>query len=769
MKIALQKRKRRIGLLLLSFLLLLSLAFGAATMQRVQPSAETTIATETTETKTARVTGVEYNFGAGNVLAFSLTGTDYPSGAIVYNYEVTYETLRDLDFFGKVMVDGVTLEKIYEGVDGNKYPYYINLFQVSNRFALHLPGYDSSADIREIVIKAGCQFPAYNAENGCYTVESETRFVKENDVWKQKIDYVTSETEISGISYGAYGVDYLIFTLDGTDYPPNGAEASLQNYKISESVLASLDFFDKIRLDGKTLTEVYAQNKTDTYRDYVLNLFQYHGTLGFPVPGYTASDGFKEVIVEAGCQFPSYEYVTKGGAPKCFETTKQIIAVKGTDTSFVMFEECNDKKPAVLDDSIALTYNDEGYYSFDIRFNRTGAEPTDEYVEDALAESVEINGVTLAEINEDEKYARAKWQYIGKRYYLNVTLSEDYEGEAAIVNEDAYYAGNTVRLKKGIRLPNGDELQDSFVLHVYRTNCITEIVDEALQEEKTFVENISAGYDGNGDFNIWITFSEEISAGMRLFLASSDSFGREQLKPMNNTSIVYYDDALAENFISGGYKSALLDKVLINGLSLGEWLAYDATPGYLTAVMVHYGQVNQKTMSIVCDLADDGSWATNVFESATKAYENGGLTVSVQAGMRFPTGKRTTEDAEYLYVGGAWQKKADEFRVYYAGQAVEDEQSLETQTKADKGNICVYGNAVYTIEEVRNGSEVRFTILADGKYAHSFTVKENIESTPDAGGVKSKFGCSSALGATASTATFLLGGAAILLGKRRKR
>lgn len=760
MRITLQNKKRKIGLFALAFLLLLSLAFGVATMKR----AETASAAEATETKTATVSGVTYGLGNQNLLAFSLTGTDYPTvngdDATTYNVEVSYERLSNLDFFDKVTINGVTLATIYDKADGNALHYYINLFQVPNRFALHLPGYSASADIREIVVAKGCQFPAYNEGNGYYTVASDTRFVKENGVWKQKIDFETSEVSVTGISYGAYGVDYLIFTLDGTDYPPNGADPTLQHYKIDESVLASMNFFDKILLDGKTLTEVYAENKNNTYRDYVLNFFQYHGTLGFPIPGYTAANPFQEVVVEAGCQFPSYEYVKNGGVPLCFETSEKVIAVKGTDTSFVMFGECNDRKPAVLDDSITLTYTEEGCYSFDIRFNRTGAKPADEYVEDDLAELVEINGVTLAEINEEEKYARAKWQYIGGRYYLNITLSEDYDGDAEIVNENAYYAGNNVRLSKEILLPSGEKLGDCFVLHVYRTNCITEIVDEDLQEEKTFVKNISAGYDVNGDFNIWITFSEEISAGMRLFLASPDSFGREQLKPMNNTSIVYYDDALSENFISGGYKSALLNNVLVNGVSLGEWLAYDQTPGYLTAVMVHYGQVTQKTMSIVCDMADDHTWATDIFNSATEAYKKDNLRVTVKSGMRFPTGKCTTEDAEYLCVGGVWREKASEFRVYYAGQAVEDAQRLETQTKADKNNIFVQGNAVYTIEETRNGNEVLFTVLADGKYACSFTVTADIKNAPDGNG------CTSALGST--TATLLLVVAAIWFGKRRK-
>lgn len=752
---------RNVGILSLFCLFLCALFVGFGNVRTFTPS----LAEESQE---ARVTGVSFGASNINLLVFNLSGTDYPtvSGTdeTTFNYEVSYDRLTSISFFEKVKVDGKTLQEIYNGVDGNSTKYYINLFQVSNTFALHLPGYSASATLSEIVIESGCQFPAYNAENGCYTVSGDVRFVKEDGVWKQKLDYATSEVTVNGLIYGNWNLNYLLITLDGTDYPPNGGDPDLHNYKIDESVLASMDFLDKIRLDGSTLREIYAKNASNTYRDYVLNLFQMHGTIGFPIPGYYASSVIKEIVIEKGCQFPSYEYVTKGGTARCFMTTKEVIGVKGTDSSYTLFEACDESKPAVLDDSITATVTSEGY-QFDIRLNRTGEQPADAYVEDSAGECVSINGVTLAEINAEEKYATAKWQYLGGRYYLQIVLSAEYEGDAEILNEDDYFAGNYITLDRALTLPNGKALGTSFILHVYRTNSITEIVDEDLQEESICVENISAGYDVNGDFNIWITFSEEISAGMRLFLASPDSFGKTQLKPMNSQSIVYYDDELAKNFISGGYKSALLDKVLVNGVSLGEWLAYDSTPGYLTAVMVHYGQVTQKTMSIVCDLADDGSWATDIFNSATEAYKNGGLTVSVQAGMRFPTGKVTCTDADYQYINGAWKKKTTEFGVYYAGKKVGNEQTVESEIRANLGDIHVEGNEAYTFEETRTGDVVRFIVKANGKQVFAFSVKETIETSSDD---EQGFGCSATAQSSLAIglAAFAIGAIALICKRR---
>ncbi len=756
-------KNRKVGILCLFCVLVCALFVAFGNVKTFMPSLAE-------ETKEARITGVSFGTGDMNLLVFSVSGTDYPTvnGAddTTFNYEVTYARLSSLSFFEKVKADGKTLASIYDGVDGNGTKYYINLFQVSNTFALHLPGYSASSALSEIVVEAGCQFPAYNADNGCYTVSSDVRFVKENGVWKQKLDYVTNDVTVNGLVYGNWNLNYLVITLDGTDYPQNGANPDLQNYKIDESVLASMDFLDKIRLDGMTLREIYAKNASNTYRDYVLNLFQMHGTIGFPIPGYYATSVISEIVVEKGCQFPSYEYVTKGGTARCYMTSKEVIGVKGTDSSYTLFEECDESKPAVLDDSITVTATSVEY-RFDIRLNRTGARPAEEYVEDSAGEYVSINGVTLSEINAEEKYATAKWRYLGGRYYLQVVLSAEYEGDAKILNEENYFAGNRISLNENLLLPSGEKLGNSFVLHVYRTNSVTEIVDEDLQEENVYVENISAGYDVNGDFNIWITFSEEISAGMRLFLASPDSFGKTQLKPMNSQSIMYYDDELAKNFISGGYKSALLDKVLVNGVSLGEWLAYDSTPGYLTAVMVHYGQVTQKTMSIVCDLADDGSWATDIFNSATEAYKNGGLTVSVKAGMRFPTGKVTRTDADYRYVDGAWKTIVDEFGVYYAGKKVENGQTMESELRANLGDIHVEGNEAYTFEETRTGDVVRFVIKAEGKQVFAFFVKETIENASEDG---QGFGC------TATTqSSFAVGalafafGLVAYIGKRREK
>lgn len=748
---------RKIGVLCLFFLLVLAL-FGG--FWRMKPE----IAPKAAETKEARVTGVSYGEGGANILIFNLSGMDYPtvdgSNSATFNSEVSYDRLKELAFFEKIAVDGIPLASIYDSMDGSSMKYYINFWQKSNTFALHLPGYSSSADLKEIVVEQGCEFPAYDEKNGAYTVAEETRFEKEGGVWKQKIRYATTEISVNGITFGEFS-NYLFISLDGTDYPPNGADPTLQNYKISESVVASMDFLDKIRIDGLTLRELYAKHSTETYRDYVLNLFQVHGRMAFPIPGYSASNRMEEIVVEEGCQFPSYEYVKNGGTARCFMTTKEVVGVRGSDASYTIFEGCDSSKPAVLDDSITGTITSEGY-QFDIRFNRTGEKPAAGFVEDTIGAWVQINGVTLAEINAEEKYVTAQWQYIGGRYYLRLVLSADYDGDAWIVNEDYYFAGNSVRIDEELTLPSGEKAGKSFLLHLYRTNSVTEIIDEDLKEETIYVENISAGYDVNGDFNIWITFSQEISAGMRLFLASPDSFGKTQLKPMNSSSLVYYDDELSKNFISGGYKSALLDNILVNGVSIGEWLAYDQTPGYLTAVMVHYGQVTQKTMSIVCDLADDGSWATDIFYSATDAYKNGGLSVTVREGMRFPTGKRVVQDAEYVYANGDWKTATDDFGVYYAGQKTENGGIIHSQVKANADSLSIVGNGTYTVQEDRVDNVVRFIVRKGEEKVWTIYVREEIESAPN-----KKGGCASnAQGTTAAICGLLA--AMCVFGRRRR-
>lgn len=748
----------RIKKVAVCFLLLTATAFMAAALS-VNPVGVFADSGE------AVVTGVSYGESGLNVLIFTLSGTDYPaidgSDDTTYNYRVSYDKLSATSFFDKITVDGRTLADIYDGTDGNSTNYYINFFQRRGTFALHLPGYAGDADIKKIVVQDGCRFPAYSDTDGYYTVSGAYGFVKQDGAWVYKTEYVTSETEVSAVSFGAWGLNYLVITLDGTDYPDLYVEdKTLHNFKVSESVIASLDFLDKIRIDGKTLKEVYAENADDTYRDYVLNLFEFPGTVAFPLPGHTDKSVISEIVIEKGCQFPSYDYVKNGGKAKCFQTDKEIIGVKGTDTNYTLFEECDDTKPAVLDDSISAAVTKDGY-AFEIRFNRTGVRPTDEDVSERIGGLVKINGVTLSEINAEKKYATAKWSYIGGRYYLILGLSKEYDGAAAVVNEELFFAGNTVSIDGELVLPSGEKAENDFVLHLYRTNCITEIVDSELVEENVFVENVSAGYDGNGDFNIWITFSEEISAGTRLFLASPDSFGKTQLKPMNNTSIVYYDDELAKNFISGGYKSALLDKILVNGVTLGEWLAADGTPGYLTAVMVHYGQVTQKTMSIVCDMADDKSWATDIFDSATAAYKNGTLTVSVLSGMRFPTGKIVTQDADYVYSGGKWQTLKEDFGVYYAGGKVENGGEVLTETPADENAIYVKGNGVYTFASERTGNTVVFTVYDGEESIFSFTVRETV--------VEKKGGCSSsASGYFAVTASLSLIAAGVYVTIRRR-
>lgn len=736
----LKNTKKGKGALLvaLSFLLTVAVSFGVSSWKPVRAYA----AEGDAAIKTATVTGVEYGVGGQNLLRFTLSGTDYPSvnggDSSTYNYTIPYSRLSALSFFDKISVNGQLLSDIYSGVDGNSVSYYINLFQVGGTFSLHLPSLRSTDDVNEIILEKGCEFPAYSEANGCFTIADKTTFTKENGMWKATIDveYIYENTAVTTMTFGEVGLNYLIITLDGHDYPPNGGDAANHNRKVTETQLSSLNFFDKLKIDGKTLREVYAENSRVTTRDYVLNFFQRSGAFAFPLPGYTASTPIGEIVVEQGCEFPSYGYLINGEAAKCFVTTESIIAVKGGDVGFTVLKACDDSKPAILDDSVVATLVDGGY-TFDVRFNRDGVDPTDDNVEDEIDELIQINGVTLAEINSTQKFATAKWLRTGARYYLRIFLSSQYTGEGAIINEDDYFVGNTIRVDENLVLPSGSSLGQSFLLHMYRTNNITEILDENLVEDDVYVEKVTCGYDVNGDFNIWIYFSQEITAGLKLFLASSDSFGKSQLKPMNGPSLMYYDDYLAANFISGGYKSALLDKVVINGCTIGEWLAYDSTPGYLTAVMVHYGQVGQKVMSIVCDLSDDGSWATDAFKSASQAYENGGLTVEVKEGMRFPTGKRCSESVTYVCNDGSWKVRDSEFGVYYAGAKVENGQSLSSAFRADKNNVCVVGDDVYEIKEQKSqsGLSARYSVYdSENVKVFEFTVMgSEIVSVPSGG------------------------------------
>ena len=371
--------------------------------------------------------------------------------------------------------------------------------------------------------------------------------------------------------------------------------------------------------------------------------------------------------------------------------------------------------PQILDNKITV-FETADAYEFTIEFNSTGT-MSGTYNEKTVGDLVSFNGVKLNEINKDKTNITLSVDLMG-RYCMTLRVDKDYKGKGKVINTERHFVGNYVQIEKGFQLPNGEKLEETYALHVYLTDSVTNIVeDEALSP--IGINYLTSGLDDNKNLTINVYFNNQITGNPMYFLCNPDSFNKKDVAKLNGETILY-DENMAEAFIYGGYKSALLDHVKINGNTLAEWMAMDeikGSPGYNTAVMVHYGQMGDKVASIIITAN------TKIGKILNKSYKIGELHVLLEEGLKFTSGRAVLEDAAYAYDGTTWAKvSADAFAVYYDGQKVEDGDELVVEKLVSVDNISVLGDGDYKIEESVNGNQATYTIFDGKEKKLTFTV-----------------------------------------------
>ena len=257
---------------------------------------------------------------------------------------------------------------------------------------------------------------------------------------------------------------------------------------------------------------------------------------------------------------------------------------------------------------------------------------------------------------------------------------------------------------------------------MYLTDSITNIVEEK-ELLPIGINQLTSSIDENSkNLVINIHFNNQITGNPMYYLCNPDSFNKKEVAKLNG-EVILYDENMAEAFIYGGYKSSLLDHVKINGNTLAEWMAMDelkGSPGYNTAVMMHYGQMGDRVATIIV------TSNTKIGEILNKSYKNGELQVLLEEGLKFTSGRAVLEDAAYKYDGTAWKKvSADAFAVYYDGQKVEDGEEIVVEKLVSADNITVMGDGEYKIEESVSDDTATYTIWDGEEKKLSFRVKGN--------------------------------------------
>ena len=249
-----------------------------------------------------------------------LTGVDYKDSSGTYNKGKDYSIIAGLNTFSKIKIDGVAAGA---GYDGTLTDPYLNMFDNgTDRFAFKSDAFTAAT---EIVVEAGCEFPSFALWSGTgnvvYRTTEDTMFKKEGDVWKKQIVFTYSDTSVIGISANADLPGYPRLELTGVDYKAsNGTYNKGKDY----SIIAGLNTFSKIKIDGVAAGAGYDGTLTDPY----LNMYD-NGTDRFAFKSEAFSSA-TEIVIEEGCEFPSYALWSGLGAT-VYKTTETVTFRKVGD------------------------------------------------------------------------------------------------------------------------------------------------------------------------------------------------------------------------------------------------------------------------------------------------------------------------------------------------------------------------------------------------------------------------------------------------------
>lgn len=679
------------------------------------------------------------------------------------------QNLDKYNFEDYIFLDGVSLAEFSKT---NGYTMFANKRTRPNTLSIDFqPNVLRGVDVIEI--KAGCQLPTLTysylgeGEFSCIEIQESVSFENNNGAWPR---YFAGYEE--GVEYEA-GKDYVELSLQSsykghtavlldsyTDFFKNNA---VQGEKLQMTALVStantkkghlmvLNFVHPIDVAdfNRLHLRVYINHQIDvlTYNAHSIT----EESLGTALESFTVGGGqFISLTLNTALYANDsgkvetlvFQFVNDC-MPQYDGAGNPLIDGSGEkirDTFFfVSFRLENVKEGGLVTKDSLMIVEDGDNYALTFRFNALGVAaqmPLD-------GKKVSVNGHLLSTLLEECSDASAKWYCANGIYQINLSIPKSYTGKAQIKNADYGFAGNNMSVLAGLTFPNGDVLKQSYTCHLYPGE---NILDSDLVEnyQKVQVERVLFSYVDGTNLNFSIYFTAPITASLYNHACEHEDWrSSDDVK-----EIISYDKGGSDIFVAGGYKSSLLDHVVINGRTIGEWHAYD--PAALTCVQVHYGiglelnrmdvrfeSVTKSTYDQLCDLVKAGN----------------GVSIEILEGLKFMTNAATDRTQLFRMVDGTFklQEEEKEIHVYYNGSEVQEGQLVTVQTAVSDASIAVEGINDYTITRKDEDGKKTYIITYGKDKTFTFAVKEEIVVLTQE---SEKSGCSSYLGGCVSAALAL--------------
>ena len=657
---------------------------------------------------------------------------------------------------------------LIDGKPLNTYNYSLvaNRWTLVHTLSIELNGSTAFAGVTELQIKAGCTLPTLTysyfgeGEPSALVIEEEQNFRNKNGGWVKVYPFAGYE---KGVEYDAteqflysrqstanfYGYTEA-YTCEFTDalnryYQEDGISLASTSDTVKGSLLI-YDFVNPINANEfGTINLCLFSHAARTFVSY--NAYNVTASSkGMVVESLSKSSGFTVVTLQSALYANEDGYIDR----LVFEFTNDGMLDKPNENhmflAYFSFGDFN-VNTIVYDKSFIIQDNDT-YYDLTLRFNKKGEFSGDEALDTS---KVLINGVSVDEINKNGTYAVANWMVLSGIYHINVRLDKAYQGPGQFKNVDLEYTGSKFTVEKDLVFPNGDLLDRTYTCNIYQGEAfvdyefIKEYKDTKVTDVELFIDKISAD-----NLHFYVIFNQK--------LCSQTYFHADQRETWRETALRdygAYDPDFAKVYLAGGFKSSLLDNVMINGKTLAQWHAIDL---YETCIFVHYAQASEFTLDVSIDSRSE------TYAQLLPLFEAGnGISITVKSGMKFPTAIKTSEDAEYILKDGRMvtNTTASEVEVFYDGKAVADGDVLKLNTPALESGIYVKGTTDYEVSKTVEGNKTTFVVTVEGETI-TFSVEQDVtelnpidkqvDVTDDQGGS----GCGSVISGS------LMGGMAVL-------
>ena len=365
---------------------------------------------------------------------FHLSESDYANASGNYKNGGVYTSINELNTLSYIKIDGTAVGEGWSARDP-----YINLFD-TNTFTFKADAFKTAT---EITVVAGCEFPSYalwsGTGNTVYRTTDDVTFVKNNGVWAKKVNYTYADTYAVSVSANTALVTYPRIELMYTDYKEsNGGKGNFNNGK-NYDTLYGLNTFTKIKIDGVAVNAIYDGKITDPH----LNM--YDNSVNRFAFKYENFPNVTEVVIEEGCEFPSYALWSGSGTLVYrMAETATFNKVDGVWVKQVS-DDLTYRDTSVTSFSTIDGWDALGFYWFHLSENDY-ANASDNYKNGGVYTS--INGLNTL------SYIKIDGTAVGGNWSASDPYIHHYSEDAFTFKSEAFKTATEVTIEAGCEFPS---------------------------------------------------------------------------------------------------------------------------------------------------------------------------------------------------------------------------------------------------------------------------------------------------------------------------